>query len=668
MIEVPPSLTKLPVDWGYYGWVFTSLCGVTPAFAWAGSRVKCHCAVLPGQEAAWWQAANQVLGQLARHYAPLSGWLEQVNAAEPVGRDCLLLMGWQALQATLGVPGYPVDVSEAVFKQVSAIHNTNDPECLRHLTLYTACPYDDFVRVSLQLTGAWLSWSHAAWQQGRFELTQDQLQLWCTAFEQLPTRLPSATLMALHQRLWQQGITWQWLGGAQTRIGEGVRQHIVTGVPADLSLDDADVWRVPIYSVTGSVGKTTTARLLWQLLQGSGQTLALAASDGAWIGEQRVATGDCIGGLSARALLQSPAVQAAVFEQGRGGILKQGVPYARSDVAILLNVQAVHLKLDGIDTLEQMANTKALGIGPARLAVLNHDDAQCRRLGALRVSTATIWFSVTAVPDTLKALSLQVRAALGVTRDGLGEPQSITLWQAGQLVRQWSLQGVAPYHGLLGEKTLEELLAAVAAGWFGPLALPRDDWPERLQALCLDSSNHAFRTSVHRQGDVVFVLDKAAEQASLQDLERVVNQLVLREGCQHRIVALVRSAGEPPDRHRESAQALHRFMDEFVCFDRPETYTSSVALPIYSAGDIPLLMRDAFERHNAEQGVSKPVTVVADWTAAEVYLRERLASLAGKTLLLINQPSTGVTELNQRILAFATSGLATIHREDLTND
>jgi hypothetical protein len=248
-------------------------------------------------------------------------------------------------------------------------------------------------------------------------------------------------------------------------------------------------------------------------------------------------------------------------------------------------------------------------------------------------------------------------AALGVERDAAGAPQAMTVWQAGQALERWPLEGVAPYQGLLGDKTLEELLAAVAAAYFGPLTLTGTPWPDRLRRLQLDGANHVFRTSVHRQGNAVFVLDKAGELASLHILAEAVEELALREGCDHRILVLCRSAGEVPERHVESIRLLYEMTHEAVCFDRPDSYTSKSALPMYTPGSIPVLLRDEWTRVNAATGLQKPVTIVDDWEHAEAHLRQRLQELPGRTLVLINQPSTASAGLNHKILAFATAGL-----------
>ncbi|MCB2060174.1 MAG: Mur ligase family protein [Novosphingobium sp.] len=579
-------------------------------------------------------------------HAPLGGWLEQLRASDPEREDFEpLAAGWRGLADMLGVPDYPM---QARIRTDGAS------------AWFTASPYGDLLELGVRLTRAWLNWTLAARQLGQLPVKAEQFRSWCGVFDSLAQAIPDSEVMQLHHRLWGKGVTWQWLGENRTRIGEGIRQVTVEGAPDIPQIDDPESLHIPIYTVTGSVGKTTTVRLLHQLLQSTGKCLALTASDGAWIGTDQITKGDAIGGAGAHALLQDPQIEAALFEQGRGGFLKQGMPYAHSDVGVMLNIQAVHLHVDGIETLEDMADLKALGLLPARVAVLNREDTQCRRIGDQRAPDSCVWFSVNAGSQDLRALSEQFLGAAGIQRGEMGEPQSLVIWRDGRPERHLSLDGVAPYHGLLGEKTLEELLAAVAAAWFGPL--PIEDWDARLPALRLDSENHLFRTSIHRQGDVIFVLDKAAEDSSLSVLQDAIEEIARREGIGRRIVAMCRAAGEHPDRHYESARSLFRFMDEFVCFDRPDTYTTNWALPIYEPGSIPLLLRDELQRLNAEAGTNKPVTVLPDWAATEEFLRKRIAELGGKTLVLINQPSTGVYGLNESIVDFVAGQSAADER------
>lgn len=47
-----------------------------------------------------------------------------------------------------------------------------------------------------------------------------------------------------------------------------------------------------------------------------------------------------------------------MLEQGRAGDPWHGVPFARSDVGVLLNVHPVHIGLDGIGSIEQLADAR----------------------------------------------------------------------------------------------------------------------------------------------------------------------------------------------------------------------------------------------------------------------------------------------------------------------
>ena len=93
-------------------------------------------------------------------------------------------------------------------------------------------------------------------------------------------------------------------------------------------------------------------------------------------------------------VLQNPRVDFAVFEVARGGILREGLGYERNDVAVVLNVQPDHLGLRGIDTVEQLADVKAVPVEAVPRdghAVLNADDPLVRAMRR-RCSGQVVWF------------------------------------------------------------------------------------------------------------------------------------------------------------------------------------------------------------------------------------------------------------------------------------
>src|SRR3989441_10711654 len=116
--------------------------------------------------------------------------------------------------------------------------------------------------------------------------------------------------------------------------------------------------RIPIISVTGSNGKTTTVRMIAHILKGMGHKVGMTSTDGIYIDERLVKRADASGPKSAQMVLQNPRVDVAVFEVARGGILREGLGYGRNDVGVVLNVTGDHLGLKEIDTIEQLAAVK----------------------------------------------------------------------------------------------------------------------------------------------------------------------------------------------------------------------------------------------------------------------------------------------------------------------
>jgi cyanophycin synthetase len=135
--------------------------------------------------------------------------------------------------------------------------------------------------------------------------------------------------------------------------------------------------RIPIITITGTNGKTTTARLCAHIAKMAGKTVGLTTSDGIYIRNQLVQKGDTTGPNSAQVVLRDPAIDFAVLETARGGIVRAGVGYDWSDAAIVTNIAADHLGLRDVHTLEDLARVKAVTIERVKkngYAILNVED------------------------------------------------------------------------------------------------------------------------------------------------------------------------------------------------------------------------------------------------------------------------------------------------------
>ena len=178
-------------------------------------------------------------------------------------------------------------------------------------------------------------------------------------------------------------------GGAIIEVngGPGFRMHLdpTKGTPRNVAVPVVDMLfptvhsgRIPIVSVTGTNGKTTTTRLIAHIMKTLGKKVGYTTTDGIYIQNSMLYKGDCSGPESARFVLRDPTVDYAVFETARGGMMRAGLGYDLADVGVVTNVASDHLGLRGIYTMEQLARLKALvaeNVREGGVAVLNADDA-----------------------------------------------------------------------------------------------------------------------------------------------------------------------------------------------------------------------------------------------------------------------------------------------------
>ncbi len=154
-------------------------------------------------------------------------------------------------------------------------------------------------------------------------------------------------------------------------------------------------YELPIFSITGTNGKTTTTRMIAKILRKQGMVVGMTSTGGVFIQDEEIVRGDTTGPKSARAILMDKRTEVAVLETARGGIVNRGLGYDLADVAVITNIGDDHLGLDGINTLEEMADVKALvaeAVKEGGYAIINADDAFAERIAA-RVKCNIVYFS-----------------------------------------------------------------------------------------------------------------------------------------------------------------------------------------------------------------------------------------------------------------------------------
>jgi cyanophycin synthetase len=178
----------------------------------------------------------------------------------------------------------------------------------------------------------------------------------------------------------------------EVNASPGLRMHLapsagrgrdVAGAILDRLYPPGAPARIPVVSVTGTNGKTTTVRMIGHILGQAGLRVGMATTDGISVGGRVIEDADAAGPRSAEMLLDDPAVEAAVLETARGGIVRRGLGYGKADVAVITNITADHLGMDGVADLDDLTDVKALvaeEIQRGGTVVLNADDARAASL------------------------------------------------------------------------------------------------------------------------------------------------------------------------------------------------------------------------------------------------------------------------------------------------
>lgn len=190
----------------------------------------------------------------------------------------------------------------------------------------------------------------------------------------------------------------------EVNAAPGIRMHMHPGcgrsrnVAADI-LDylfpDSSKASVPVVSVTGTNGKTTTTRMIAHILSMKGMYVGMTTTSGIYLDNKCILKGDTTGPDSAYTILMDKRVDAAVLETARGGILRRGLGYDLADVGVITNISEDHLGIDGIETIEDLIDVKSLVVEAVKdygYAVLNADDSSVNILKQ-RVRCNIIYFS-----------------------------------------------------------------------------------------------------------------------------------------------------------------------------------------------------------------------------------------------------------------------------------
>jgi cyanophycin synthetase len=289
--------------------------------------------------------------------------------------------------------------------------------------------------------------------------------------------------------------------------------------------------RVPVASVTGTNGKTTTTRLMAHMCMTAGLRTAWSSTDGIVVMGETKEEGDFSGPAGARGVLETPGLEVGILETARGGMLLKGMGVTRNDVSVVTNVSADHLGLHGIDTLDQLAEVKAIVTTvtkPDGWVVLNGDDP---RVWAMRHGIkAKPWaFSLDAASPALWESINQGGRGITVL-DG----EIVVLSQNGDPDRLVKVVDVPMTLSGLSHNNIANALAGAAAAL--GLGVTRSAVIEGLRTFAPDPEHNWGRMNTYSLplesgGRATVIMDMAHNEAGLEALLEVARGLAAPGGA-----------------------------------------------------------------------------------------------------------------------------------------
>lgn len=320
-------------------------------------------------------------------------------------------------------------------------------------------------------------------------------------------------------------------GGAvlEVNAGPGFRMHLAptSGLPRNVAAPvidklfpkKGDTGRIPIIAITGTNGKTTTSRLMAHIAKMKGYRVGYTTSDGVYIQNRLLMTGDCTGPASAEFVLKDPTVNFAVLECARGGLLRAGLGFKKCDVAIVTNVAADHLGLKGIHTIEQLAKVKGVipeTVLPDGYAILNADDDlvyDMRRTVECNVAL----FSMDENNPRIKALQ-RLNGITAVYENGY-----VTICRGEWKMRLMKAENIPLTYGGKASFMIQNVLAAVLAAHVQGISI--EDMKAALETFIPSASQTPGRLNLFEFKDFTILLDYAHNPAGMLALKKFTDEL-----------------------------------------------------------------------------------------------------------------------------------------------
>ncbi|MDM0114509.1 cyanophycin synthetase [Variovorax sp. J22R133] len=425
-------------------------------------------------------------------------------------------------------------------------------------------------------------------------------------------------------------------GVVEVNAAPGLRMHIspsfgrgraVGEAVMDTMFAPGDDGRIPVVAVTGTNGKTTTARLINHLLASSGLRTGMTNTDGVYVDGRQTDSGDCSGPKSARNVLLHPDVDAAVFEVARGGILREGLGFDRCSVAVVTNLgSGDHLGLNYITSVEELAVLKRVivrNVATRGYAVLNAADPNVAAMAAT-CPGGVIFFTADRSHPVMATHRAQGKRTVYIDQDSL-------IAAEGSWRERVSLRDVPiTRNGTIGFQ-VDNVMAAVAAAW--AVGLDWDTIRSGLASFMNDAAGVPGRFNVMEYRGATVIADYGHNTDAMRALVAAVDTMPA-----NRRSVVISGAGDRRDEDiRDQTAILGRAFDDVLLYQ-------DAAQRGRADGEVMGLLRQGL------QGATR-TTYIDEIRGEFIAIDRALARLqpGDLSLILVDQVEEALQHLAQRI-------------------
>ncbi|MEI7594181.1 MAG: cyanophycin synthetase [Bacteroidota bacterium] len=330
----------------------------------------------------------------------------------------------------------------------------------------------------------------------------------------------------------------------------------VTGAFINALFPNHDKTRIPLISITGTVGKTITACLINHCISAEGVPTGLATTEGLYIANNCLRNGDMTSPEAVQLVLKDPTIECAIVETSREGIIRDGLGYKFADIGIFLNVHEEHIGHDDIKYIEDLAYAKSVvaeEVYETGYSILNADnelilDAKKRLYGKL------ILFSVNPLNPHIKLHIQQKGIAVYIEND------AFVLNMMGGLKFNFPIASIPLTYQGKASMMYENILATIAA--LHAYGMPSEKIKLHLTSFVPSMENLFGRMTFIKKENKNIFIDYAHNIVSFTEINKF---LALFEG---RKVGVIDATGERHDSEIISlGEIAGSFYDELYFYE-----------------------------------------------------------------------------------------------------